>query len=893
MRNETPADGVAMRMLIGAGRAQEQADAAGAAHFLEHMAFRGSKNVSDGELIRILEREGLQFGDDSNAFTGTDRTFYMFNFPKVGPQTLDTGLMLFREIGERLTLDPAAVRAESKVMIAEERVRDNAPRRVNLRYEANLFAGTAVENRLNADVVSAAESMTAEKIRSFYAANYQPNKATIIVVGAIDVDDVEARIKARFSDWARVEAPTVPAVTAIHPPTMTEVVEAGAPDQLLLSWMRPPDAARTTRAGFQDGLYRTIGLIALNNRLNQRALSAGSPFQRAVAGNVDYLYGSSLTELGIMAQPDKWAPALDAAVEMQRQLLEKGLDRDEFTRAITMLRTQLAAATTVEPTMPSIVLADQLLNSAQNGSLFRSPAQDLALATPMLDEATPEKVLTSLRHAFSGRGPVLLRSAQSGPVGKEVLATRLEAAYAAPLTQRTALAAVDWPYTDFGAASAVTARSEDPVLGTTKIQFGNGTTLTVKRTAVEKDRVNIAVNLGHGRMGVAPDLTGALWAANFLMPGGTGKLSLPQIQLWAQTSAKLVNVAAAFQPQALVLSGATKAADLIPEMQLLAAYVRDPGFRPEAAQQLAATTGTLSGQLRSNISMAAPLALQMAVEGGDRRFVTVPAPDDVAATKVEQVTALLRTAMTGPADVVMVGDIGVDDAIAAVQSTFGAGPALPKQTRPKPQPAVHIPAPAQPMIFTHGGRADQATYMMVWRVPAYWEDRKLNHAADVAAAVLRNRMTETVRKDMGLTYTPEALALPMPMLPQQGVFAASIETPEANFATFKTIMDKLIADLAATPITADELARARQPILDARHKEADGNGFWAAQLSSMTREPRMRDFVLERVSGIEAVTAADVQHFFATRVKATAPQIVITKAGTSAAATPATTAKGS
>src|SRR3982750_4655860 len=105
MHNETPSDGVSMRMRIGAGSLQERDEEQGLAHFLEHMAFRVSARVPDGEVGRMLQRQGLRFGADTNAFPAPDQTVYHFNFPKADAAALDTGLMLFREIGEHLKLE--------------------------------------------------------------------------------------------------------------------------------------------------------------------------------------------------------------------------------------------------------------------------------------------------------------------------------------------------------------------------------------------------------------------------------------------------------------------------------------------------------------------------------------------------------------------------------------------------------------------------------------------------------------------------------------------------------------------------------------------------------------------------------------------------------------------
>src|SRR5579875_3636045 len=147
MHNETPSDGVAMRMRIGSGSLQERDDEQGLAHFIEHMAFRGSTNVSDGEVVHMLERQGLQFGPDTNAFTAQTQTVYEFNFPRADSTALDTGLKLFREIGERLILAPASINAERGVILSEERLRDTPPYQTAKVEFATILDGTRIISR--------------------------------------------------------------------------------------------------------------------------------------------------------------------------------------------------------------------------------------------------------------------------------------------------------------------------------------------------------------------------------------------------------------------------------------------------------------------------------------------------------------------------------------------------------------------------------------------------------------------------------------------------------------------------------------------------------------------------------------------------------------------------
>src|SRR6185503_19344236 len=103
---------------------QESEEQQGLAHFLEHMAFKGSTHVPAGEMIHILERKGLAFGPDTNASTDYDQTIYQLDLPQVDDDTLDTGLMLLRETGSELTLDAKSFETERGVILSEERLRD-------------------------------------------------------------------------------------------------------------------------------------------------------------------------------------------------------------------------------------------------------------------------------------------------------------------------------------------------------------------------------------------------------------------------------------------------------------------------------------------------------------------------------------------------------------------------------------------------------------------------------------------------------------------------------------------------------------------------------------------------------------------------------------------------
>lgn len=878
MRNTTPSDGVAMRLRFGSGSLQEGDQQQGLAHFLEHMAFRGSKNLADGDVVRMLERLGLRFGPDTNAFTAQDQTVYMFNFPKADAASLDAGLTLFREIGERLTLDPKLIEAEKGVVLSEERIRDVPQYRMAKANLGNALAGTRAVKRWPIGTVETIKAATPELLRAYYTANYRPDNATLIVVGNIDPAKVEADIKARFSDWKGAGKPQPTELGQPEPAARaTEFIGEGVPDVVTLSWVSPVDRRADTAERDREQIIRTVALAMLNMRIAERAAKPGSPFVGGQALTLsDLMDSASITQIGVAAAPDKLATALDAIVEEQRQAMTGTVSAEELERVKALVLAQVQAAADGAGTRTHESLAAGILQAVNSDELYTSPAQDLAQVKEVLAGLTGDAITTALREAFAGKGPVLFRAAQKDPVGVPALQAQLEASYARQLAARAAETAVVWPYADFGPQGKVIARRFDRELGATIVRFANGSQLLVKPTPFEKDRVTIDVALGNGRAGAPAQLVHALWAADLMTVGGTGKLPVSDINRWAQAGGKLVGAQIQTEDRAFSFSATTRPADLAAQLQLLAAYAYDPGFRPELGEQLQAIGPMISGQIEANAGAVFEREFARLFGGGDMRYNPVPSAQDIAAAKPEDIPALLKADLASAATVTLVGDIDVETAIALMRSTFAAGP---KRAQPATL-AVSLAMPQgrdEPYVVTHGGRADQAFYGAGWALPDYRSDPKGSHAADVVAAILEARMVETVREKLGLTYSPRSSATTAINLPGQGYLRVSIETPPGNFAAFRALLDAQIADLARKPVSADELERARKPLVESRTKRREDNGWWAGNLSSSLREPLMRSWMLSEVADLQGVTTADVQAFAARFLAGQKPSIVIAK----------------
>jgi zinc protease len=245
------------------------------------------------------------------------------------------------------------------------------------------------------------------------------------------------------------------------------------------------------------------------------------------------------------------------------------------------------------------------------------------------------------------------------------------------------------------------------------------------------------------------------------------------------------------------------------------------------------------------------------MHGGDLRY-GYPNHDQVAASKPADLKALLQPALaSGPVEVVIVGDIPLQKAIDLTASTFGAMPARAAKP-PKPaELAVSLPRPGpSPVVLTHKGRADQAVAYAAWPTDDFFDNPQMARTLRVLAQVIENRLIDDLRKAAGETYSPEASAEASLVYPKYGYLAALVEIPPARMADFYADLTRIAADLRSTDVSADELQRAKKPLIEGLQKSRATNGYWLEQLSSVHDEPRKLDAVRGVVQSLEKVDAA-------------------------------------
>jgi zinc protease len=864
MRNATPPGEASLRLRFAAGSMMETDAQQGLAHFLEHMAFNGSRNVPDrGEMVKILQRHGLAFGADTNAQTGFNATTYKLDLPTTDDDTVDTSLMLLREAAGNLDLRQEDIDKERGVILSEERLRDTPAYRITKSRLDFLMAGQRPPRRFPIGLVPVIQNAQRAQIADFYAKYYRPERATLIAVGDFDPVAMEAKIKVRFSDWTGQGAPGADpdlGKVAKRGDQYRIAVEEGAATSFELAWVTAPDLSPDTVAKRRRQWIERLGLAVLNRRLATLARADDPPFIAAGAFRGNQLQAARITGVLVTAQPDHWQNALGAAETEVRQAVKFGVRPDELSREVAEQTAALQLAADGAATRRTPALADEIAGALDDNSVETSPADDLALFKEAAKGLTAEAVSAALKNEFEGEGPLVFMSSPR-PVdgGEAALRGAFKTATAGALTPPDAPRTIAWPYSDFGTPGKVAAQTEIPDLDAVFVRFTNGVRLTVKQTKFSETQVLVRVRFGDGLSGMAPDRQSMAWSGLALSEGGLSQISADDAE--RALAGQVYGVDFGAEDDAFTLGGETRSTDLETQLQVLAAYVSQPAWRPEAYQRIKQHVEVLENQYQATDSGVLGRDLPGLMHGGDRRW-TFPNLAEVQGETLDDLKSQVAPALaSGPIEITIVGDITIDKAIAAVADTFGALLQRPDPGAPgAPAHGPAFPAPTvQPVARTHTGRADQAIGFMAWPTDDYFANPQAARVNTILGEVMQLRLIDVLRLKEGVTYSPAARSSASLVWPHWGYVSAQVEAPPDKLAGFFADAASIAADLRNTEVSADELERAKKPRIEALQKAVATNEYWLNGLAGAQRDPRRLDVMRSAEAGLERVSADDVR----------------------------------
>lgn len=860
-RNATPAGTAQVRMDIATGSLDERESERGFAHFVEHMAFNGSTNVPEGEMIRLLERNGLSFGADTNAQTSFEQTLYMLDLPRADPKLLDTALMLMRETASELTIAPEAVARERGVVLSE--LRDGQGwQRTNLEDQLAFFYPAATyPKRLPIGTVKTLNGATAETLKAFWSREYVPPKTTLIVVGDFVPDDVEQALRARFADWQPRTAiprpdqgkvdPKQKSATDIHlDPSLSERVTASRHGP----WLDEPD----TVANRRRNLLRQIGYGVVNRRFQRMTRVVDPPFRGAGLGTSEVFKIGRTTNLIVDTTDGGWQRGLAAAAGAYARAMANGFTKGEIAEQIANIRTGLENAAAGAGTRTHGALVSAALALIRDDQIPTTPESGLARFNQFAPSITPKMVMDALKQeAVPLTSPLIRWQGRTAPAGPEAIRKIWDKAIRAQAPANEVPSPAPFAYSSFGSAGTVVADTTEPLYGIRTIRFANNVRLNLKRTDLAKDRVDVRLNLDGGKLldtkanPLATEMTGVL------ARGGLGQHSEDDLQTLLAGRSVAIGLAAGGDT---FDSGVTTTPrDLELQLQLYAALLTDPGYRPEGETVYRQNIANFFARLRSSPGAALSNAIGGMLSDNDPRFTLQPQEAYAALSYAKLREAIADRLARGALEIAIVGDIDEATAIAAVAQTFGALPMREADFRAYAEQRQRpFTATRGLRIIRHTGEANQAIVRYVWPTR---DDLDPDEAMAFAllSEVVQIEVLDTLRETLGKAYSPGASSSLSRVWTGYGTFAVAASVDLADVAATRGALDETLRALASAPVDADILQRARAPMRERIDNALKTNGGWMNLAERAQSEPDRLVRAKSAGARLEKLTAADLQ----------------------------------
>ncbi len=333
--NEEPRDRAELRLVVKAGSILEEESQRGLAHFLEHMAFNGTKNFQKQELVSFLESIGMRFGPDINAYTSFDETVYMLQVPTDSLEILQTAFQVLEDWAHNISLDPEEIDKERGVVIEEWRLRRGAGARLRDKQFPVLFHNSRYAERLPIGKKEILESFDYQTLRDFYETWYRPELMAVVAVGDFDEAQIREFIIKHFSNIK--SRPQAPERTSYPVP---------GHDSTLYSIESDPEARfssvsvykkiglqeQQTHAAYRRGIVEQLYFGMLNNRLNELTQKPEPPYLYASTGKSRFNLKRGFVTMNVVVRDNGLESGFEALLAETERVRQHGFTAQEFER---------------------------------------------------------------------------------------------------------------------------------------------------------------------------------------------------------------------------------------------------------------------------------------------------------------------------------------------------------------------------------------------------------------------------------------------------------------------------------------------------------------------------------------------------------------------------------
>ena len=869
----------AMAMVSFTGFAQkvgsilENDDQRGLAHFLEHMCFNGTKNFPGNQLITWLESVGVKFGQNLNAYTGTDETVYNISAvptARVGVQ--DSCLLILHDWADDLLLDGEEIDKERGVIHEEWRSRNVGRMRILEQILPTMYPESKYGYRLPIGTMEVVDNFPHQALRDYYEAWYRPDQQGIIVVGDIDVDRIEGKIKELFGP-IEMPADAKPRETEEVPDTEGTIYAIGADKEMQFPMFNlffknevmPKEMRNTMIYMVSDYIFDMISSM-LNNRYTELAMDPSTPFAVGRADYSNYLLANSEDALSLtgVAKGDDMIPAFKSVYRELLRALRGGFTITEYDRARSQYLSDLENAYNNREKHDNTAYAREIVRHFIDGTPMPGIEYEYNTMSLMANNVPVDAINQTLKQLITNDNRVVMAMLPEKEGVKVPTAEELAAAMA-EVDAENIEAFVDEVKAEplipqLPAPGKIVSETPVEKWGATKLTLSNGVEVVVKPTQFKADEILFDAQ-ALGGTSVLPDSYASTlvlfpYAADAVM--SLGDYTNKDLQKFLQ--GKQVSVDLQFGNYLRDVAGSTTPKDLTTAMEMLYMTFTNFNVVPSEFEGVQKQfEGVLKNQVNTPEYIFQSRLLESLYENPRSRALSIEAINGATADQFKDVVRKM-TANAADYTFFFVGNIDMDAFRPLVEQYIATLPAdaAAKTVKPEILPSLLVKAGEKQTVSSAKMQTPQ-TYAAVIEYGNIDYTPKNRALAKVAGQILSKRFLDKVREEMGATYSIWA--------------SGSLDRVDdgQNFtiqSTFpmKPEMQQQVLDYIAqefknmeSNVTPEELAKVVEFAVKNIEEAKEKNGGW---LNGMAGEAQNGvDTFNGAADTYKALTPADVQDF--------------------------------
>ncbi len=866
--NDKPAQRAEFYLATDVGAIQETPDQDGLAHFLEHMCFNGTKNFPDKGILNWLESIGASFGGNVNASTGVEQTIYLLNnIPLVRPTVVDTCLLIMHDYSHFVTCDPEEIDKERGVILEEKRSRNTASWR---NFEAMMPYLYGDTKYAGCNIIGSEENLKTfkpESLTNFYHTWYRPDMQALIVVGDIDVDEVEAKIKSTFADIPAAENPKQKDVIKIpgnEKPVVGIITDPeNSSTSVEVYWKSDamPEEYNSTNIGLMVDVVKDIISTIMSERFNDISARSDAPFLSAgfgvsnVCETMDAAYGEVSCKDGAVLE------GFEAMLSEIEKMHRFGFSDAEIERAKSEILSQYETAANKADTRKNSEFVMPLVYNFFDNKPYMDPKTEFELVSALVSQLNSAVINPLAQQLITRDNMVVLyvapqREGLQHPSEEQLLGV-VEKVENAEYSQNLG---EDVPSEFLNPASLKGSKVKKAAKGlydSEVLTLKNGVKVILLPTEYEKDRISINLFKKGGTSLIADEdlysFESNIWS---LYQQNTGVAGFPATTVSKMLSGKQVGIHPYVGSYQHGISGFSTKKDIETAFQLLYLYFTAPRFDADEYAQGIKQLETLLPNLENQPNWKLQKELVNTIYDSPRVFTldTAVLAKANLATIEKNYRQLFKDAAGATA--VIVGDFDKQEMVSLVEKYIGS--------LPKGKKASDWSYRGDGIIdgkkvndFRTVMQTPTVTVVQLYKTSGpYSTQKEVNYEA--LSYILNMVYTETLREEEGGTYGASAVSQvtdePNPIRLMQVAF----QTNEEQADKLRALAVEGLKAIAENGPKPEQFDKAKKNLEKTVPENKLHNSWWSSALQ--TYEKYGIDYATGYEAAVEALTAEDVKN---------------------------------